>query len=786
MTPTHWRKKLGQGTRALGQLFGGGRTAPGAEPVAATQPADPYAARLAVGNEPLRAALGLAREWLTDGDPNAAIRLGYDLRGEQSTSDAGRAVLGLAHLATSTPAQAWAQFVQLQDPELRGLSCPEYAIAGFGADPDACAAVCRDLVVAHPGTINGYAALVIARHAFSVGHEALAREICAAAQDGEFGELTEYWAAEFIRLQSWFTDGFRREPQHLVEADLRIGVLDYKQPDNASRNVGDYIQTLASLGHLVRQQNLRLAGDQALVDAVTDLRRTVKPERERTEAAATVQLLEVQRDGNVYQSLPEPTWAMMFGWYLHPTFSGGYNLPFNPRLRPLFISFHLNKPDALTPAAIEYLRRFGPIGCRDWQTVALLAAAHVPAFFSGCITTTVDTVFARTGPDERSGTAYIDAQDAPEEGDQIEQSVGDIRREPLPANLALGRAWVERYASEFAEVSTTRLHSYLPARSVGCRVDFHPTNPSDPRFGGLIAIDDEAYERIRQGILDKLAAMLVTLAEGASDDEAYARWHELCTADVAAAEQFLGGLDFGDRPLPTVPLPDLGGRVIVVNAPRASKPLTRLLDSLRTKAPDNDVLVVGGEQSGLVDGVYHVPTPHGQELTMAATLAALPDGTRALVLSSDTVLRGDPAALFVAPVSTAGLAASTEVRRGRQSLSVLIRRVSARQRDDWQRALRFAAAAHRRCGHGAEVPDTRVCIVDPAALRATGWAELAGELIGTFDARWGEALAVVGRGDFAELPSGALTRLGLEPYDPDAVVLQGAGAVRVPLRRLEG
>ena len=792
MTPTPWRKKLGQGTRALAQLFRKDELServpvqPEASGEPDAPPTDPYRVRIAAGEDPASAALALARDHIEERRPNDAVRLGYELLRDPASADIGHAVLGVAHLSTATPAQAWAEFVQLQDVAVRGLSCPEYAIAGFGADPDACAALCRDLVVAHPGTINGYAALVIARHAFSVAHETLARDISAAAAAGRFGTLTEYWASEFTRLQSWFTDGFRRAPQQLLDADLRFGVLDYKQPDNASRNVGDYIQTLASLGHLVRQRHLRFVGEPELVAAVDDLRHTVKPERQRDDAAASVQLIEVQRDGNVYQSLPEPTWAVMFGWYLHPTFSGGYNLPFHPHLRPLFISFHLNKPDALTPAATNYLRRYGPIGCRDWQTVALLAAAGVPAFFSGCITTTVDTVFARTGPDERTGVVHIDAQSEPEEGEQIEQSVDDLRAQPLPVNLALGRQWVERYATEFAEVSTSRLHSYLPARSVGCRVDFHPGNPSDPRFGGLIGIDDHAYELIRQGILDKLAGMLATLADGADEQQAYGRWRELCAPDVAAAQEFLAGLEFGRRELPEVTLPALGERVIVVNAPRSSKTLKRLLKSLRGQAPDEDVLVVGAEPEGLWEGSHHIPAPAGQDLTMAAVLAALPDHCRALVLTSDAVLRDAPNALFAAATGGDVLAADPDLRRNRQSLSVLIRRVSARQGADWQRALQFAATAHRRCGHGGIVPDTRVCVIDPVALRASGWSELAGELIGTFSARLSEALAVAIRGVFADLPAHAQTRLGVEPYDPEAVVLQGAGAARVPLKWLAG
>lgn len=788
MSSSDWHQRLRRGTRAFQRLFGRQQKAP----APAASPADPrYAERMLGGEGAGHAAVAVTREYLASGKAHKALRLGLELAQDPDTEPAGRAVLGLVHLAAAGPEQAWEQFVQIEDDTIIGAACPQYAVAGFGTDPGACAARVAHLLETTPNTLGGYAALVVARHAFSVQQEALARRIADAADDDAFGELTDYWASEFDRLRSWFSDGSRRAPQAPVDADFRFGVLDYKQPDNSSRNVGDFIQTLASLGHLVRQTQLTFVGEPGLVDFVTGLRAKVQPQRVRTDASATVQLIELQRDGNVYQALPEPVWAVMFGWYLHPTYSAGYHLPFNPAVRPLFISFHLNKPDALTPAAVDYLRRYGPIGCRDWQTVALLASAGVPAFFSGCITTTVDTVFARTGPDERTGTAYIDAADAPDEDDQIEQSVGDIRREPLPDNLALGREWVERYHSEFAEVSTTRLHSYLPARSVGCRVDFHPKNPSDPRFGGLIAIDDDAYERIRQGILDKLAAVLAVLANGADETGVYDRWRELCAPDVAAGEQYLGSLRFGTTPLPPFDRAVLGGvgnRVVLVNATTATKPLARLLKSMAEHASATPVVVVGALNAEQVPpGVRVVAAePAAQDATLAAVLQAVPDGARVLLLSSDTVVRGALDPLFDAPVSAAGLAAAPDVRKYLRSLSVLIRRVSSRQGDDWQRALRFAAAAHRRCPHGATVPDVRACVIDVAALRASGWTELAGELTGTFDARISEALSIVTRGDYAPLPEHSFTRIAVERADPAALVVHGAASAKVPLKWLAG
>ena len=78
---------------------------------------------------------------------------------------------------------------------------------------------------------------------------------------------------------------------------------------------------------------------------------------------------------------------------------------------PIFVSFHCNKRDLLTPDAVEYLRRYGPVGCRDWTTTHLLTSMGVPAFFSGCLTTTIGGVFP-DAPAARADApvAYVDVR----------------------------------------------------------------------------------------------------------------------------------------------------------------------------------------------------------------------------------------------------------------------------------------------------------------------------------------------------------------------------------------
>lgn len=103
----------------------------------------------------------------------------------------------------------------------------------------------------------------------------------------------------------------------------------------------------------------------------------------------------------------EETKVILNGWFMHHP----EKFPPSPAIKPLLISFHLN-PDAaktmLTPAAIEWLKANGPVGCRDKGTLAILAAHGVDAYFSGCLTLTLGLTYGQRPADEREGVCFID------------------------------------------------------------------------------------------------------------------------------------------------------------------------------------------------------------------------------------------------------------------------------------------------------------------------------------------------------------------------------------------
>ena len=115
-------------------------------------------------------------------------------------------------------------------------------------------------------------------------------------------------------------------------------------------------------------------------------------------------------------------------------------------------------------------------------------------------------------------------------------SNGVVHRRSFARNAGDAVDLLETYRREHPRVVTSRLHCYLPLRSLGVDVEFRPRNRSDVRFDGLLDLGDAAFGAIRAGLLAKLEAVHEAILGGAPEDEVYARWRELTAADVAAAE----------------------------------------------------------------------------------------------------------------------------------------------------------------------------------------------------------------------------------------------------------
>ena len=193
----------------------------------------------------------------------------------------------------------------------------------------------------------------------------------------------------------------------------------------------------------------------------------------------------------------------------------------------------------LTPEAIEYLRRYGPVGCRDWTTVYLLLSCGVPAFFSGCVTTTIDTRLPgpaplRRRPARRSPTSTCPPTDVPAGAVDVRAQrprSGGARSSPTSA----ARSSCSRpTGSRHSAVVTSRLHCYLPVRSLGVPAEFRP---EEPLGRPLRRADRHRRRRVRRDPRGPARASSSrstrAILTGRPEAEVYALWRELTAADVA-------------------------------------------------------------------------------------------------------------------------------------------------------------------------------------------------------------------------------------------------------------
>lgn len=512
----------------------------------AKRPAPPEArifTRLSQG-EPIDAvAASTARELAQTDGVTTAVSFADALASKPDTATAGHLAAAIVAVHRRLPELAMAEFAEVPTGVWRANATAEYLSAAYDCDRPHAVAAIRQLVADRPDELGPRDWYEAVRYAFLSDELELANEAYTLLVE-RTAERPSAWQTaetEIAWLKPWMTRKVGVTTPRPPEGQVPFALIDYRQPgrEKTSQNIGDHVQTLASLGHLVRHQNVGFHGPEKLTEFVTEMQQQIRPERRLDSPPAEVALYTADRDASNYEAFPEGTWLFAFGWYMHPLFGVRHDFPMHPSLRPIFVSFHCNKREMLTDDAIEYLRRYGPIGCRDWTTVDLLLSLDVPAFFSGCLTTTVDTVFPPADGAAQRATVYVDVppERVPAGSDTVRHSYGAVKRRDFVRNMRDAVELLERYRQEYTKVVTSRLHCYLPTRSLGLKVDFEPKNRADVRFNGLIDIDDTEFERIRTQMLTRLEAVMSAILAGKPEAEVYQVWRDVCADDVAAARE---------------------------------------------------------------------------------------------------------------------------------------------------------------------------------------------------------------------------------------------------------
>jgi lipopolysaccharide biosynthesis glycosyltransferase len=230
---------------------------------------------------------------------------------------------------------------------------------------------------------------------------------------------------------------------------------------------------------------------------------------------------------------------------MHPLYDLRYDFPYHPHLRPVFVSFHVNRPDMLDDEALAYLRAHGPIGCRDWSTVFLLLSAGVDAFFSGCLTSTLDGLYPARRAAFRGGRTVgaidLSAAAAHRVGRRAvtyRHESDDYRPLTVSEGLRAADARLAEYQRTLSRAVTESLHAYLPLVALGVPVEFTSSSPGDVRFAGLLGLqpDDPRLVQMGSDLRRLLEPVLEAILGGASEPEVRSLWRRLTDPLVAAAK----------------------------------------------------------------------------------------------------------------------------------------------------------------------------------------------------------------------------------------------------------
>ena len=94
---------------------------------------------------------------------------------------------------------------------------------------------------------------------------------------------------------------------------------------------------------------------------------------------------------------------IMAGW--HALIKTNQFIP--PQIEPIFTSYHINT-ETLPDVYVENLKKFAPIGCRDIKTRDQFIKYGIDAYFSGCLSLTLDIDYAANENERTNEIIFVD------------------------------------------------------------------------------------------------------------------------------------------------------------------------------------------------------------------------------------------------------------------------------------------------------------------------------------------------------------------------------------------
>lgn len=234
-----------------------------------------------------------------------------------------------------------------------------------------------------------------------------------------------------------------------------------KSPESC--NLGDYIQSIAA------RQFLPKPYDEVLID----------------------------RDTLKYYNGPRAK-MIMNGWY----FLDKNNEVCSDKIDPVFVSVHINNDEEdVSQTTIDYLKKHEPIGCRDYYTQKLLSKRGVNAYFSGCLTTTLDKTYKVDDSERTEDIIFCDYKIGwyKEADEQLKKLKKYDFNNVVYTNHDVSKNLTDKGRFEITDellkkyaraklVVTTRIHCALPCLALGTPVILINSHYDKKRFDGLYSL----------------------------------------------------------------------------------------------------------------------------------------------------------------------------------------------------------------------------------------------------------------------------------------------------------
>lgn len=148
-----------------------------------------------------------------------------------------------------------------------------------------------------------------------------------------------------------------------------------------------------------------------------------------------------------------------------------YITMFSNKIIPVFLALSIMSGN-LTDDEVVYLRRFEPIGCRDYHTMKLMQENNIMAYLNGCMTATLPRISNLKG----EKVYFVDVparyyQHIPEEIAKDAIVLSNVLDDCVDPEQEVKNR-LKQYAENARLVVTTRLHVAMPCTAIGIPVVF--------------------------------------------------------------------------------------------------------------------------------------------------------------------------------------------------------------------------------------------------------------------------------------------------------------------------